>query len=311
MTESNDSAGRDPVKIQREAEDKERKIKRKGARDSAECVGEERGQDKQTKSENDLRRMEKRRKRMMSKADKLEEKGKKLLHEADVLRARCRILMKRHTETLEAEKNKAAEDSDGDVVMEAKLVNTETVPEELTKTHVSEAKRKAKGKKAESSKEESQQAEESPEVAPKSVEKDTSREKKKKKTKEKKTRKGEGNSLETPSGQKETPDNKKEQKKKRKSSAEPEVSQPSTKEAGTDDGEQWNVSGLDGGAERQKKFLKLLGGGKKGAGTSTHPQHTTKNKVDISKVNQDLEKQFNAGMQMKWDGGGARRGLGA
>lgn len=79
------------------------------------------------------------------------------------------------------------------------------------------------------------------------------------------------------------------------------------------DGEQWNVSALEGGSARQAKFLKLLGGGKKagaGAAASTHNGHGS-SKQDIEKVQTSLEKQFYSGMKMKHDGQGHKRGLGA
>lgn len=91
---------------------------------------------------------------------------------------------------------------------------------------------------------------------------------------------------------------------------------PNVQQPGTDLSEQWNVRGLGGGTARQDKFLRLLGG-KKGSvsssfeGTDRSPAKTTaRGRLDMAHVNEDLEKQFEAGMRMK-DLHGPRRGLGA
>lgn len=79
------------------------------------------------------------------------------------------------------------------------------------------------------------------------------------------------------------------------------------------DGEQWNVSALEGGSARQAKFLKLLGGGKKAGATAAAGAHSGhgSSRQDIDKVQTSLEKQFYSGMKMKHDGQGHKRGLGA
>ncbi|WKT43374.1 hypothetical protein QSH57_008210 [Fusarium oxysporum f. sp. vasinfectum] len=73
--------------------------------------------------------------------------------------------------------------------------------------------------------------------------------------------------------------------------------------------EQWQVDDLEGGSARQAKFLRLLGGKK--AGASVAASHNTKGASDSTKAEADIQKQFEAGMKMKNDGGSKRRGLGA
>lgn len=98
----------------------------------------------------------------------------------------------------------------------------------------------------------------------------------------------------------------KSEKKSKKSKKETE---PASEQAGG--GEQWNVQALDGGAQRQAKFLKLLGGGKKGDDAANADSGATKSRAEIAKMTSNLEKQFNQGMQAKEAGVSRRRGLGA
>ncbi|KAF9775923.1 hypothetical protein IL306_005920 [Fusarium sp. DS 682] len=74
--------------------------------------------------------------------------------------------------------------------------------------------------------------------------------------------------------------------------------------------EQWQVDDLEGGSARQAKFLRLLGGKKAGASVAAS-SHNTKGASDSTKAEADIQKQFEAGMKMKNDGGSKRRGLGA
>ncbi|KAM0211696.1 hypothetical protein ACHAQI_005256 [Fusarium lateritium] len=96
--------------------------------------------------------------------------------------------------------------------------------------------------------------------------------------------------------------------KKRKRAAETK----GKKEQGSDDAaaqaEQWHVDALEGGTDRQAKFLRLLGGKKAGA-----PVAATQGKgtSDSTKAEADIQKQFEAGMKMKNEAGSKRRGLGA
>jgi hypothetical protein len=78
--------------------------------------------------------------------------------------------------------------------------------------------------------------------------------------------------------------------------------------------ERWNVHGLGGGAKRQDKFMRLLGGKKHGAAGTTgggEAKEAPRKRLDTGKVSQELEKQFDAGIQLKFGSGGQRRGLGA
>lgn len=113
----------------------------------------------------------------------------------------------------------------------------------------------------------------------------------------------------------------KEQKRKKKKAKKAEaadeeyVSKSSTdrKETNTDGAEQWHVQALDGGDARKEKFLRLLGAKKAatsgdGQGVSAGSQSASKH--EIASIQNDLERQFEAGMRMK-DQGGRKKGLGA
>ncbi|KAG0645218.1 hypothetical protein D0Z07_9034 [Hyphodiscus hymeniophilus] len=81
---------------------------------------------------------------------------------------------------------------------------------------------------------------------------------------------------------------------------------------GSSSAAQWNPDALTGEAARKDKFLRLLGAGKANAAAGDGAKHkSTAKAIDISKVQSDLERQYETGMKMKHDGGGKRRGLGA
>lgn len=73
----------------------------------------------------------------------------------------------------------------------------------------------------------------------------------------------------------------------------------------------WNVSALEGGSERQSKFMKLLGGGKAASSPGAKGSGGAHSKMDVHKYQDDLQKQYDTGMRMKFEGQGQRRGLGA
>ena len=97
----------------------------------------------------------------------------------------------------------------------------------------------------------------------------------------------------------------------------------------------WNAQYLSGGADRQDKFARLLGAGKadKKEGSAKNPEDAAKAEkkarkaerkaareleaqnaakaVELQKIQQDLERQYDTGMRMKHNGGSKKRGLGA
>jgi hypothetical protein len=75
-------------------------------------------------------------------------------------------------------------------------------------------------------------------------------------------------------------------------------------------GEQWNVDALKGDAARKDKFLRLLGAGKSNSVEKPAKNIKTK-RANIIQVEDELERQFEAGIRIKHDGQAKRRGLGA
>ncbi|KAI0120080.1 small acidic protein family-domain-containing protein [Nemania sp. FL0031] len=139
------------------------------------------------------------------------------------------------------------------------------------------------------------------------------KEKKKKDKKEHAVEESEATEVASTNG---TPKEKKEKKKKREKkekqpAEEPVSASPVEGEASTNGGEQWNVSHLEGDAKRKQKFLRLLGGGKANGVAGSDPTPSTSSKADITKMQSDLERQFDVGMKMKQEGHSHRRGLGA
>lgn len=72
--------------------------------------------------------------------------------------------------------------------------------------------------------------------------------------------------------------------------------------------ERWNIGGLEGGSQRQSKFMRLLGAKKAGiAPTAKQPA----GKGSTDRVADELERQFEYGRKMKHESGGQKRGLGS
>lgn len=78
--------------------------------------------------------------------------------------------------------------------------------------------------------------------------------------------------------------------------------------------DQWNPDALDGDDARKSKFMRLLGAGKGKTDGEMKPRagkDAKKTVEEISRVQSELERQYESGMKMKHDGGAKRRGLGA
>jgi hypothetical protein len=73
--------------------------------------------------------------------------------------------------------------------------------------------------------------------------------------------------------------------------------------------EEIKIAGLEGGSARQDKFLRLLGAKKAGASTAK-PGSIAASKNDSVSAEAAIQRQFEAGMQLK-ESGQRRRGLGA
>jgi hypothetical protein len=102
----------------------------------------------------------------------------------------------------------------------------------------------------------------------------------------------------------------KKKKSKKQSAEELAPSAMPGSESAIDGGEQWNVQALEGGDKRKEKFLKLLGA-KKSGGTGGDPAGSARPNTDVVQMQRDLERQFEAGMKMKNENQGHRKGLGA
>ncbi|KAG9230240.1 small acidic protein family-domain-containing protein [Amylocarpus encephaloides] len=75
--------------------------------------------------------------------------------------------------------------------------------------------------------------------------------------------------------------------------------------------EQWNSDALPGDAARKSKFLRLLGAGKVKDDAASGNEGSKKSKKEIDLVQNELERQYETGMKMKYEMGAKRRGLGA
>ena len=81
----------------------------------------------------------------------------------------------------------------------------------------------------------------------------------------------------------------------------------------TNGAEQWNPDELTGDTARKDKFLRLLGAGKTNGSKeeSSSKKKSSKKSSELSHMEAELERQYEAGMKQKHDGHGKRRGLGA
>lgn len=101
---------------------------------------------------------------------------------------------------------------------------------------------------------------------------------------------------------------KRKKKKSKKSQDEPEAADSANAADAT--AESWNVNQLEGGNARQAKMLRLLGGKKSGVALGNSSK-SHDGKLDSARAEADLQRQFEAGMAAKHEGGAKRRGLGA
>ncbi|QPC73519.1 hypothetical protein HYE68_004271 [Fusarium pseudograminearum] len=99
--------------------------------------------------------------------------------------------------------------------------------------------------------------------------------------------------------------------KKRKREAEAKAKAEKNSEGSAAQAEQWQVDGLEGGSDRQAKFMRLMGAKKAGAAAPAAHGSASKGTSDSTKAEAEIQKQFEAGMKMKNEGGSKRRGLGA
>ncbi|KAK3327562.1 small acidic protein family-domain-containing protein [Cercophora scortea] len=131
-----------------------------------------------------------------------------------------------------------------------------------------------------------------------------------KRQKEKKAKKAEKEKAEKQKAEKEKAEKEKAEKKSKPT---PKLPKESTHEANPSPSvglsERWSVNELGGGESRQDKFMRLLGGKKAGAAATVGGP--ARPKLDSNHVAKELEQQFEAGVRMKYELGGQKRGLGA
>ncbi|KAI9158764.1 hypothetical protein HJFPF1_06762 [Paramyrothecium foliicola] len=283
-------------------------------------------------------KQEKKRQRLLKRSQKLEAKAHKLLAEAKKAAASYEALTRSMKEKADADQSSsetddtedsddssASEDDGGVALAEAAAPAAssadDTTPSESGSSDESDTDRKEvftidKGSKKKSKKNSAPESEAQPATTSES-----GKAKKPKKVKEsqetpqevKKSKKQK--SSEKADGESKT--GKSEKKRKREAASTTEEPQApiskKDKKAGADKdqttGEQWSVGELDGGGARQAKFLRLLGGKK--AGGAAQPSNISKGKSDSTKAEADIQRQFEAGMKMKMEASGQRRGLGA
>ncbi|KAF4585477.1 hypothetical protein GQ602_004782 [Ophiocordyceps camponoti-floridani] len=105
---------------------------------------------------------------------------------------------------------------------------------------------------------------------------------------------------------------KRERKKREKESKRLKKQREKEAADGQDAMDKWNVGELTGGTARQDKYLRLLGGKKTSSSTTkTTSSKAAKGVSAASMAEAEVQRQFEAGVKMKADGGGKRRGLGA
>ncbi|KKP04004.1 hypothetical protein THAR02_03919 [Trichoderma harzianum] len=150
-----------------------------------------------------------------------------------------------------------------------------------------------------------------PNGAIEAAEEENSGEKKKKNKKKSKSKAEEGKAVEEAASTKAKTNSK---RKRDEENAEQPVSKKEKKAKGGEKvtqatTEQIKIQGLEGGAARQDKFLRLLGGKKAGA-NATKPGSMASGKGNSVRAEAAIQQQFEAGMMLK-ESGHKRRGLGA
>jgi hypothetical protein len=104
---------------------------------------------------------------------------------------------------------------------------------------------------------------------------------------------------------------KKQKKHKKRKTEKCDADIPAAEQLKADAFEQWHVGDLKGGEQRQKKFLRLLGAGRDETETLPGARPVSQSHLSMDKVEHDLQKQYDAGLKIKRDGQGQRKGLGA
>ncbi|KAM6487051.1 hypothetical protein HDV62DRAFT_140844 [Trichoderma sp. SZMC 28011] len=297
-----DRAARKALKKARKAERKANEQLAKEASDDAKnpISGKKQKQenDKQKgdkELEEKLLDVEKKRLQNLAESNKLEAEAKQLLAQAgdaDKLAKRVAKALKKITEDGDSQlPSNLTHDDDADlkdakdvyaVVKDAAKSTTATskgkpngATEATGEENSGEKKKKDKKKKSKSKSEEGNAVEEKTTSA---------------KTKADGKRKREDDNAEQPAS-----------KKEKKAKGGEKVAQATT--------EQVKIQGLEGGAARQDKFLRLLGGKKAGA-NATKPGSMASGKGNSVRAEAAIQQQFEAGMMLK-ESGHKRRGLGA
>jgi hypothetical protein len=107
-------------------------------------------------------------------------------------------------------------------------------------------------------------------------------------------------------------DKKKKKKKHSEAIAQEDEDATTSKEAKAAVSDNWNVQALDGGSDRQQKFARLLGGLKKGIiTTSNNQQPVAKDQISMNKIQEELQRQYETGLRMKFGFDSQKRGLGS
>ncbi|KAI1076253.1 small acidic protein family-domain-containing protein [Whalleya microplaca] len=338
---------KEKLRLQRAEERKEKRHLKSEAKQARKAnVGraakwneERRAADKLKKLANRPHKQEKRRRRLHLRAAKLEAQAKKLMADAQKAKVRAEYLDQlakegnsdQKTDGLENDDYIPIEETNGDAAATTNDVSMTDATTASTKEEVekpAEPEKEKKQRKKEKAEKRKRGEDESHE-APKDVangdadadvkaaqEAETPEKKKKKKRKVEEATEEDGSNegakeADTP----ETKKDKKDKKKKREEKEKAEKSVPSPAvdgKANTDVAEQWNAQALEGSDKRKEKFLRLLGAKKSNGVAATNGENVpVSSKADITRMQSDLERQFDTGMRMKHEGHGHRKGLGA
>ncbi|KAH6606346.1 hypothetical protein Trco_005499 [Trichoderma cornu-damae] len=329
-------AERKAKKMAASAEKETRPLDQKAALDGQETPAKGKKEKKQKALEMQLSQAEEKRRHYLALSKRLETDAKQMLKQAEDATNKYQQMTKALEEIKESGDSKrlsdlmlddrddfgSLDDQDVDIAMEDIPGNSETISTLKADAHVAPEKEEIKEQetKDEKKKKKKDKKKKSDDVEVAKAEvplpSQEAEEKPKKKKKKPKSNSDEGSNAREQAhhAKADVADGK---RKRQDDNAEDPVSKKGKKEKKSHGGEQetqaakeeFKIQGLEGGAARQDKFLRLLGGKKAGASTAK-PGGITASKGDSVRAEAAIQRQYEAGMLLK-ESGHKRRGLGA